>query len=347
LSINVNNVEFTDSGANGNIDPGETVRLRVPLENYTVNPLSSATAQNVIALLISDTPGVQVLQPIGLYGRVQSGRTVSNILEYRLRIASSFDSGKPIELRLVATGRFGSQLITAAELQHSLFTGTPVETVLLTENFDGVAPGAIPAGWSTAHGGGTNTVPWTTTNTFCGNSSNAAFHQNANDNPGGNPTRFERLFSPNVPIPADADYVSVEFDVCTDTEDDPNFNILAYDGLLLRIFDATPGNFARSVLVEAFADEFTTGAIKHYPKHFPRSSNPNYFQDMSAWAGNSLGAKRVRMKLPGMAGTVAQLRFEYTQDSTATCLNVGGGPVCGVSVDNLVIKSVRAGGQQQ
>lgn len=342
LSINVNNVELGDSGANGNIDPGETVRLRVPLENYTLNAISKGAAKDVLALLISDTPGVQVIQPLGLYGKIQSGQTVSNVLEYRLRLAPSFDPGTPINLRLLATARFGSQLITAAELRHSLFTGTPAETLLLTENFDGAPPGTLPAGWTTAHGGGLNTVPWTTSNTFCGNVSNAAFHQNANDNPGGNPTRFERLFSPNIAIPADSDYVTVEFDVCTDTEDDPNFDIQAYDGLLLRILDATPGNTVRSVLVEAFADEFTTGAIKHYPKHFPRSSNAAYFQDMSAWAGDSLGAKRVRMKLPGMAGTIAQLRFEFTQDGTGTCLDVGGGPLCGVSVDNLIIKSVRA-----
>jgi hypothetical protein len=63
------------------------------------------------------------------------------------------------------------------------------------------------------------------------------------------------------------------------------------------------------VLVEAYADEFTPGAIKHYPKHLPRSSNPAYFQDMSVWAGDSGGQRRVRLTLPGMAGTIAQLRL--------------------------------------
>jgi hypothetical protein len=63
---------------------------------------------------------------------------------------------------------------------------------------------------------------------------------------------------------------------------------------------------------------------------------------MSVWAGDSQGIKHVHMRLPGMAGTVAQLRFEFTQDGSATCLDVGGGPVCGVSVDNLVMRSVHA-----
>jgi hypothetical protein len=69
------------------------------------------------------------------------------------------------------------------------------------------------------------------------------------------------LFSPPFIIPADADYVTIEMDVCYDTEDDPSFNVLAYDGLFLRIFDGTLGRLARSVLVEAFADEFTTSCV--------------------------------------------------------------------------------------
>ena len=44
----------------------------------------------------------------------------------------------------------------------------------------------------------------------------------------------------------------------------------------------------------------------------------------------------------GMAGTTAQMRFEFTQDGFGTCLDVGGGPVCGVSVDNIVISSVKS-----
>jgi len=202
--------------------------------------------------------------------------------------------------------------------------------------------GTLPTGWSSVHGGGANTVPWTTSNTFCGSTSNAAFHQNANDNGAGNPTRFERLFSTAFAVPADSDYVTIDFDVCTDTEFDPNFNVLAYDGLSLRIFDATAGHTARSVLVEAFEDEFTTDGFKHFPKHLPRSGNPAYFQDMSVWAGDSNGAQHVHLRLPGMAGTTAQMRFEYTQDGFGTCLDVGGGPVCGVSVDNIVVKSVKS-----
>jgi hypothetical protein len=142
--------------------------------------------------------------------------------------------------------------------------------------------GRTAAGWTSAHGGGANVVPWITSNSFCSNN-NAAFHQNANDNGAGDPTRWERLFSPLFAIPADSSYVTLDFDVCTDTEFDPNFNIQAFDGLTLRIFDNTAGFTPRSVLVEAYADEITTGSIKHFPKHLPRNNDPAYLQDMSVW----------------------------------------------------------------
>ena len=121
--------------------------------------------------------------------------------------------------------------------------------------------------------------------------------------------------------------------------------MLAFDGLTLRI-DGHRGAYARSVLAEAFEDEFTTDGFKHFPKHLPRNNNPAYLQDMSVWAGDSGGPQHVRLRLPGMAGAIAQLRFEFTQDGNGTCLDVGGGPICGVSVDNVVVRSVRAIAQQ-
>jgi len=201
----------------------------------------------------------------------------------------------------------------------------------------------IPAGWTTAHGAGTPTVPWTTTTTFCGTPSQAAFHVNADDsaNPN-NEARFERLFSPAFAVPDDADIVTIEFDICTDTEEDPNFNVQAYDGLFLRVTDLTPGHTLRSVLAEAFEQGFTTDGFDGYPRHFPRNGNPNTFEDMSVWAGDSGGIQHVKMRLPGMAATTAQLRFEFAQDDLGTCADVRPGDSCGVLVDNVVVKSVKA-----
>ena len=337
-TVDLGAVTFTDSGGNGFIDVGDVITLTIPLRNYVTNPLNAAKVRGINATLTTSTPGVVVVQGSSHYKNIDPGETLANDTPFVLRIDSSFVRGTPIELALeVRSAEHGE-----ATLLHTMFSGTPLPVTILAENFNGVAPGLLPAGWTTSHGGGANTVRWTTSNTFCSNGSNAGFHQNAADGPGPGAftnTRWERLFSPAFVVPTNAEYVTIDMDVCYDSEDDPNFNILAYDGFFLRVTDLTPGRLLRSVLAEAFADEFTTGTFFHYPKHFPRGGAP-YFEDMSAWAGDSHGVKHVRLRLPGMAGSTAQLRFEFTQDAIATCSDVRPGHSCGVSVDNIVVRSV-------
>jgi hypothetical protein len=335
-SVNVRSVSFTDSGGDGAINPGETADIRVRLFNYVTNPLNRGSLRSPTVVLRSLTPGVTVLDDRDVYATIPAGGTRTNADPFRIRVANSVEPGTPINLRLVVTSLDGQ-----ATLRTTLDTGTPLATTLLTQRFNGVPPGTLPAGWASVHGAGATEVPWTTSSTFCG-SSNGAFH--TNDDVGEtSTTRWERLFSPAFAVPGDADYVLVEFDVCYDTEDDPVLPVTAYDGLFLRITDLTTGRTLRSVLAEAFADRFTTGNISHYPKHLPRSGDPDYFEDMSAWAGNSGGVQRVRLRLPGMRGSVAQLRFEFTQDSLFTCLDVRPGSAgCGVFIDNVVVRSVNS-----
>jgi hypothetical protein len=334
--LDLRRVVSSVSGRNSYADPGETISLGLNLRNYVTNPINSDTVFYPVGFLETSTPGVDVVRHVAVYPSIRPGETRSNIFPFQLRLSSRFVPGTPIELELLVISVDG-----IAELRHTLFTGTPSATTLLAEDFESAAPGTLPSGWTAAHGAGANTVPWTTSNTFCGGS-NGAFHQNANDGPaGGSPSRWERLFSPTFNVPSDSEYVVVEFDVCYDTEEDPNLRVLAYDGFFLRVTDLTPGRLLRSVLAEAFEDEFTTGAFEHYPRHLPRSGDPNYFEDMSVWAGSSQGLKHVRLRLPGMQGSIAQLRFEYTQDSLFTCQNVRpGSAACGVFVDNVVVKGV-------
>jgi hypothetical protein len=229
-------------------------------------------------------------------------------------------------------------------------SGTPVLTPLFSEDFEGAATGALPAGWIAAHGGGANIVPWTSRKGFCAdNATNAGFHINAADGPAPvppattqNDTRWERLISPTIRVPADAAYLQVELDVCYDTEEDTFYNVLAYDGLFLRITDVTDPTNVRSVLAEAVGREFSTGDVEHYPRHLLRSSNPAYFDDMSVWAGSSDGkTKKVKLTIPGIAGRSVQLRFEYTQDANTTCADLRPGATCGVSVDNIKVQSAK------
>jgi hypothetical protein len=331
---------ISDSGHDGNIDPGEVVTVTIPVTNYVTNPLNATTLKDIAAWADTTAANVVVLPPLKIIPSLKPGASAT--LPVTLIVGNNFVAGTPIDIALhvVQAQPFGF-----GTLHVTVETGTRVATQIFAENFDAVAPGALPTGWIAVHAGGANVVPWTTSSSFCGKKSNGAFHANANDGPTnidgtpGDPTRFERLLSPSITIPADAADVTLEFDVCFDTEDDPNFNILAYDGFFLRIFDGTTGHLARSVLVDAFESKFTTGDAQGYNKHFPRSSSPAYFQDMSAWAGFSDGVKHVKLQLPGMAGTTVQMRWEFTQDSGGICSDVRPGHDCGVLFDNIVMKS--------
>lgn len=340
-AIDLGAITFTESGGNGFMDAGDQVRMFVGLRNYLTNAaIGTVTYTSVSATLSTTTAGVTILRATSSYPNLAPGATQSNSPDFVFQISPAFVPGTKIEFKLVVTTAQAT-----ASLAFSQNTGTPVPATIFSENFNGVATGTLPAGWTSAHGGGNNTVPWTTSNTFCGTPSNALFHVNANNGLSGNHTRWERGLSPSLVIPAAAQYVTMEFDVCYDTEDAPDFNILAYDGLTLRVTDLTPGRTLRSVLLEAFAEELTTGGIQHFPKHLPRGNSAAYLEDMSVWAGGNgagpSGFQHVRARLPGMQGSTVQLRWEFTQDSFGICTDARpGARTCGVMVDNIVINSV-------
>jgi hypothetical protein len=332
LTLNLSSLTFTDSGGNGHIDPNETVQVQASLFNYDTNPLNAARIRHPEATVSTSTPGVKIVRRSADVASLNPGQT--GTANFVLKTLPGFVPGTPIELTIRTESDNGGSTV----LHNTLFTGTPIPTQIFAENFDEATPGTLPPGWLTVHGAGANVVPWTSRNDFCGSTSNAAFHINANDGATGkSPSRWERLISPStgIAIPANTEYVTLDFDVCYDTEDDPNFNIQAYDGAFLRVTDLTTGHILRSVLLEAFEDEFTTGAIQSMPKHEPRSGDPGYFPngDMSMWAGFSNGPKHVHLRLPGMAGTTVQLRFEFAQDGGGICTDVRPTHAdCGISV---------------
>jgi hypothetical protein len=316
------------------------VQVTLPVRNYTTNLLSARRLWLVWGKLDDRTPGVEVDDSaFAWYGNLKPGETREATFVLGLD-PHRFKEGEPIELALELHDLLGRK----TTLEYTIFTDAPETETLLTEDFEIVDPmSGLPAGWEAHHGAGETTVPWTSSASFCSTGSQGAFHPNAEDGGGSSPARWERLWSPPFEVPHNSDYVTVDFDVCTNTEDNPPYSIWAWDGFFLRISDLTPGRQLVSNLVEAFADEFTTGVLEHYPKHLPVSSNPAYFDDMSAWGGYSGGVQHVRMRLPGMEGSTAQLRFEFTQDALGVCADPSlTGGECGVFVDNVVVESHRA-----
>jgi hypothetical protein len=349
LALSLGTVTLSDSGANGFIDPGEQIHFQLPLHSYATNPvLGPENLTGVTGTLSTTTPGVSITKATATYSTINSGTTVSNATDFIVQIASNFVAGTKIEFLLTASSSRGTVTLPFTQI-----TGTPGVTQIFAEDFESVASGSLPAGWQAVHAAPTPParvttppgyiIPWTTDNSFCGATSNGLFHVNANDGPKlttQDNTRWERAFSPQIIVPPDSEYVTLDFDICYDTEDDPEFSITDYDGVFLRITDLTSGRTLRSVLTEAFADSIQTGSIAHFPRHFPRNSNPSYFEDVSNWGGFSNGFQHVSMRLPGLAGSTVQLRWEFTQDDSGICSDVRFQHACGVIVDNIVMNSV-------
>ncbi|MBI1757012.1 MAG: PxKF domain-containing protein [Fimbriimonas ginsengisoli] len=342
-ALRLEGVTFQDSHHDGVIDPNETIHFQLPLQSYAP---SHGGFTGITGTLSSSTPGVSILTGASAYPDIAAGGMQTNSTDFVIKISPGFVPGTFITLSLSVTSAQGS-----TTLLYDQKTGFGTGVVFYSEDFTGVVAPALPAGWATSHAGGNNVKPWTTTNSRLGaGGNNALWHQNENDGLSGNSTRFERAFSPIITVPG-GDFVTIEFDTSYNLEDDSYAGdgygpsvIQAFDGMLLRVTDQTAGAVLRSVQLEAFGDEFTIGGSPNYPKHLPRSSNANYFQDMNVVSGWSHGYKHVRLKAYGMNGRKIQLRFEYTQDSGATGLdtNPAAGDA-GVLVDNIVLTSFTNG----
>ncbi|MEY2482728.1 MAG: hypothetical protein QOG51_878 [Verrucomicrobiota bacterium] len=350
-------IKITDSGGNGFIDPGDTVNFEIALQNYVTNtalttpPSTPASVTGISATISTTTPGVTFTSNTATYPAAAAGATSKNSVgTFVAQISNSFVPGTPIKLTLTVTTGQGTAVFTYTQP-----TGTPRPVVLLSENFDDTIPGGLPAGWSNSHVAGSTAFPWSVNSTVFREPTapnNSVFQPN---NAGG--TRTDRLFSPLINIPANCEYVTIDLDVVYNSEDDPNYRYLGYDGFLLRVFDNTAGrNITRSIQVEAFEEEFTTGEGQFYPKAFPRGSAS--FRDLSAWTGFSNGFKHVHMKLPAteltptvsavsLNGAQVQLRFEYEQDGGGIGSDIrpldANNPAratSGVAFDNLVVSAV-------
>ena len=138
-------------------------------------------------------------------------------------IGASFTAGSRIEFALHVVTDQGSTTLGVV-----LATGSPIGTTLLAETFDDVVVGRLPVGWASTHVAGNNTVPWRTSNTSMSGGSNALFHANANDGLSGNHTRTERLVSPIFDVPEDSEYVTLDFDLEYNTEDEPAMKVWAH-----------------------------------------------------------------------------------------------------------------------
>ncbi|HRI64083.1 MAG TPA: hypothetical protein PK156_07590, partial [Polyangium sp.] len=331
---------FCMTGSNGLPDPGETIDLQVKLENYVANPVVGATTiSGISATLSTSTPGVTINTATRTYADLAPLASSNATLPFNFSLASNFQPGKVIDFLLTVVTNQGT---TELPLRvNTGIDGTPF--VMINEDFTTTPIGTTTgSAWqSVKQTNGTNALVthWLVSQALTpGN--NAAYHDEAGV------VSWIRLYSPQVVVPTftGESRVTIDFDLVYDLEEEPSKLVEAYDGMTLRITDSTTGQTLRSVLAEAFAEQIKTGTVNHYPKHLLRSSNTNYLEDMSVWSGPSGGVQHVSMRFPaeGMTGRTIQLRFEYTQDTSGVCTDVGPGRgPCGIAIDNIKVNTVR------
>ena len=142
------------SNGNGNIDPGERINVTIPLTNFVTNAtVGAASYIGVSGTLTSSTAGVSIVTGTQAYGTVAAGATGAAAGPYVIQLAGGFVAGTRIDLSLAVTTSGGG----STTLRFRLDTGTPVAATVFSEDFNGVAPGTLPAGWTTIHQGAART----------------------------------------------------------------------------------------------------------------------------------------------------------------------------------------------
>ncbi len=135
------------------IDPGEDITIFVTLRNSGTDG-----ATGVSAILSSTTPGVTVLNNSSNYPDIPASGTGTSITGYLIHLDSTMPCGTTIDLNLSISSNEGGW----ADM-FQLSVGSTL-TRIFYENFDGIAPPALPANWSSVvvnNPGGT-TPAWAT-----------------------------------------------------------------------------------------------------------------------------------------------------------------------------------------
>ena len=153
-------------------------------------------------------------------------------------------------------------------------TPSPIPTpcgVTFSENFDGVTPPALPAGWTTPILG--SGVPWETSTNFPTSGPNTAF-----TNPGTN-TGYSDLITPQVTAPATGGILSFHNLFVLHEASAPG---LGLDGMVLDI--SINGGAFQDIL--AAGGSFVTGGYTHTIS----TGNGNPIAGRMAWSGVSAGS---------------------------------------------------------
>ena len=171
---NVSAAEVAGSGnGNGVIDPGETVRLTIPLTNI----LCAHNADNTTATI---SPGGGSAN----YGTVTPGATETRTIDYTVPATTACGAAIPVTITVNST---------LGPINYTYYLNIGQPSALQTfENFDSVPAPLLPAGWTTQRTGAG--MPWVTSTVNPDTPPNDAFTTNPTN------AGVSELISPVFPV---------------------------------------------------------------------------------------------------------------------------------------------------
>ena len=274
-------ITVSDSTGDGDgvLEPGETVRVTVPLKNVT-----GLAADNVSAQIAGGGNA--------FYGSIAHNGTASNQITYT--IPAQTQCGAAVTITINVTSSLGP-----VSFQRTVQIGQAVAT--LTENFDGVAAPGLPSGLASLSVlGGLNFV--TSTNNV-NSAPNAAFAASPVTGAVGADLTF-----PVTPITSQA--ATLSFRNRYDTEGGWDGGVLEISiggGPFTDIVDAG-GTFVENGYNSLMADTTASGTY-----------TPNPLNGRNGWSGNSNGYVTSTVRLPAAAaGQNVQFRFRFGADDNTT-----------------------------
>ncbi|MGB7202777.1 MAG: M36 family metallopeptidase [Pyrinomonadaceae bacterium] len=272
---------------NGFPEPGENVLLSVPVTN--------ATGATVNAVTVNINGGSNVA-----YGNIPDATTVT------MQIPFAIPGGAACGSTQVVTINIASALGAQTPQMRSFVLGQPVG---ITQNFDGVTPPALPAGWTTTQDVGT-AITWTTTATGPSSAPNSAF---ANDPATVN---MSSLVSPSVAITSTSAQLKFKNKYITES---------TFDGMVLEM----------AIGAGAFQDIITAGG-SFVSNGYNATISASFMSPIAgrmAWSGTSAGGYLdTVVNLPAAAnGQNVQFRWRMASDNSVTAT--------GVNIDDVEIIS--------
>jgi len=264
---------------NNAIDPGEIVTVSFGLKN-----VGNANTTNLVATL---PPGVGISLPSGPqnYGALLAGGAAVS-RSFSFTAVGSCGGTNTVTLAL----QDGATSLGSVNFTFTL--GQTITTTVFSENFDGVTPPALPAGWTTSATGAES--PWVSTTVARDTLPNSAFA------PDPTSVGLTELDSPSMVLPPTANQLRFRHSYFLEN---------TFDGGVLEI-KIGAGQWTD---ILAAGGSFSSGGYVTTIS----SSYSNPLGGRSAWTGDSGGFITTLVDLPpAAAGQTVQFRWRCGSDSS-------------------------------